>query len=271
VESQDNMNIGLIAGGGQFPIIFSKAARENGMSVYAIAHHNETDPQLEKYVDHIIWLYIGQLNKIIKFFKSHNVTSSVMMGSIKKARLFKDLRPDFRTLSLIKKIKSTHDDNILRTAAGVFEDEGIHIEAATFILPDILANAGYWTKKKPSKEQLKDIELGWDLSKQIGKLDIGQCIVIQKGSVLAVEAIDGTDATIKRGGKLGGGEAVLVKTCKPNQDLRFDIPAIGLDTVMNMKKHGVKVLVIEAGKAVVFDKQEMIHYADQNKLIILSK
>ncbi len=113
--------------------------------------------------------------------------------------------------------------------------------------------------------------MGWKISKEIGKLDIGQCVVLQKGSILAVEAIDGTDSTIKRGGNLGGGNAVIVKTCKPDQDLRFDIPAIGLDTVIKMKKHGVKILVIESGKAVVFDKNEMIQYANKNGIVIVSR
>lgn len=264
------MKIGIIAGGGQFPIIFSKAAKGKGFSVYAAALKNETDPELSDYVEEIRWLHVGQFKRVLKFFKSHHVTESVMMGSIKKTNIFLDVKPDIKALSVIAGIKTTHDDGLLRAFAAAFEKEGIKIRAATFLLPDILATEGCWTKRKPTKAEKADIELGWKIAKEIGRLDVGQCVLVENGSILAVEAVDGTDATIKRGGELGHGKTIIVKVCKPNQDLRFDIPAIGIQTIQTMHKSGVITLVIEAGKAVVFDKEEMIRHANKYGISIIA-
>ncbi len=263
-------NIGLIAGNGQFPIIFSKAAREKGFTVFAAAHLKETDPDLEKYVDGIVWIYLGQIKKIIKFFKDNHISEAVMIGGITKTRIFKDIRPDMKAISLIAGMKDTHDDGLLRGFAGALEKEGIDVKPSTFLLPEILAEEGCWTKRKPTKTEQSDIDIGWRLAKEIGRLDIGQCIVIEGGSVLAVEAIDGTDATIKRGGSLGSGSAVVIKVCKPNQDLRFDIPAIGTETIINMHKAGASTLVVEAGRAVVFNRDEMISTAEEHNISIVA-
>jgi DUF1009 family protein len=158
----------------------------------------------------------------------------------------------------------------LRGFVKVLEKEGIQIKPSTFLIPELLAETGCWTKRKPSRSDKNDIELGWKLAKEIGRLDIGQCIVVGGGSVLAVEAIDGTDATIKRGGRLGKGAAVVVKVCKPHQDTRFDIPAVGAQTIRTMHEAGARVLGIEAGKAVVFDKKEMIDLADEVGITIVA-
>ncbi|MFO7559643.1 MAG: UDP-2,3-diacylglucosamine diphosphatase LpxI [Desulfobacterales bacterium] len=264
------MKIGLIAGGGQFPIIFAKAARAKGFSIYAVAHQNETDSLLEEYVDEVRWIYLGQIKKLIKFFKSNQVTEAVMMGTIAKARLFKELRPDTKAISLIAGMRHTLDDGILRSLAGMLEKEGIVVRSSTFLLPNLLAEKGCWTKRKPSRTEKRDITLGWEIAKEVGRLDIGQCVVVGGGSILAVEAIDGTDATIMRGGKLGSGNATVVKVCKPDQDLRFDIPAIGLETIKTMHAADVKMLAIEAGKAVVFEKEKMIALADKWKMSIIA-
>ena len=264
------MRIGLIAGNGQFPIIFSKAAKLKGFTVYAIAHNNETDPNLKDYVEKIKWIHIGQIKRIIKFFKENNVSQAVLIGAITKTKMFSDVRPDTKAISLIAGMRHTHDDGLLRGFVRVLEKEGIKVRASTFLLPDLLAQPGCWTKRKPSRPEQKDIELGWRLAKEIGRLDIGQCIVISGGSVLAVEAIDGTDATIMRGGQLGGGAAVVVKVCKPSQDIRFDIPAVGAQTIWTMQDVGAVVLVVEAGKAVVFDREEMINLANEFGIAIVA-
>ncbi|MBW1693405.1 MAG: UDP-2,3-diacylglucosamine diphosphatase LpxI, partial [Deltaproteobacteria bacterium] len=160
------MRIGLIAGSGQFPIIFSKEARSKGFAVYAVAHNNETDPTLRDYVDAIEWIYLGQINRIIKFFKKSKIDQAVMIGGITKTKM------------IIARMKHTHDDGILRSFVKVLEKEGIHIQDSTFLLPNILAQEGCWTKRKPSRTEKADIELGWKLAKEIGRLDIGQCVVV---------------------------------------------------------------------------------------------
>jgi len=264
------MKIGLIAGSGQFPILFSKKAKTKGFDIYAVAFLNETDPDLKNYVDVIEWLHLGQLKRLIKFFHKHAVDQAVMMGAIRKTRIFQDVKPDLKAISLAFDLKHTLDDGLLSTFAGVMEQEGIQIKASTFLLPELLAAEGCWTKRKPTRSEMADIELGWKLAKEIGRLDIGQCLVVGGGSVLAVEAIDGTDATIRRGGKLGNGSAVVVKVCKPNQDVRFDIPAVGSQTIETMHQSQARALAIEAGKAVTFDRQEMIALADQYHISIVA-
>ncbi|MDL1967153.1 MAG: UDP-2,3-diacylglucosamine diphosphatase LpxI [Deltaproteobacteria bacterium] len=267
------MRIGLIAGSGQFPIIFSKKAKSKGFSVYTAAFLNEADKSLKDHVDGIEWMHLGQLKRLINFFKKHDISEAVMMGAIRKTSIFsdfKDLKPDMKAISLFAGMIHTHDDGILSAFARTLEKEGIKIRASTFLLPDILAQEGCWTKRKPTRSEKVDIDLGWKYAKEIGRLDIGQCVVVGGGSVLAVEAIDGTDATIKRGGKLGNGTAVVVKVCKPNQDVRFDMPAIGAQTISTMHEAGAKALAIEAGKAVVFDREKMIALADRFGLAIVA-
>jgi len=218
------MKIGLIAGSGQFPILFSEAARKKGYVVYAVAYIKEADPKLEEYVEAIRWVYVGQVKKLLQFFKRNGIHETVFLGGITKTRLFSNLRSDTKAIAFLAGLKHTHDDGILRGFADLLEKDGIKVQPSIFLLPEILAEEGCWTKRKPSKSEKADIEMGWGLAKEIGRLDIGQCIVIGGGSVLAVEAIDGTDATIRRGGPLGKDTAVVIKVCKPNQDLRFDIP-----------------------------------------------
>jgi DUF1009 family protein len=264
------MRIGIIAGNGQFPILFSKAAKAKGYRVFAVAHKNETDLSLNDYVDTIEWIHIGQIKRVIKFFKKNDINQAVLVGGITKTKMFSDVRPDTKAISLIAGMRHTHDDGILRGFVKVLEKEGIQIKPSTFLIPELLAEAGCWTKRKPSRSDKNDIELGWKLAKEIGRLDIGQCVVIGGGSVLAVEAIDGTDATIKRGGRLGKGAAVVVKVCKPHQDTRFDIPAVGTQTIRTMHEAGARVLGIEAGRAVVFDKKEMIDLADEVGITIVA-
>jgi len=263
--------IGLIAGSGQFPFLFARAARDHGYAVYAVAHLNETGEDLAGYVDSIKWVRLGQLNKMIKFLSGHGIRQAVMVGAIKKTRMFRDVRPDLKAIGVMVGMKDTHDDRVLRAFAAALEKEGICIRESTFLLPELLAPEGCWTNRKPTRSEKEDIVLGWKLAKAIGSLDIGQCVVVAGGSVLAVEAIDGTDATLKRGGALAGGEAVAVKVCKPEQDFRFDVPAIGVQTIDVMAAAGVKVLVVEAGKAVVFDRNAMIAAADEQDITIVAR
>ncbi len=262
--------IGLIAGSGQFPLIFIETAKKHGYAVYVAAHLKETDPVVEKNAEAVEWVHLGQIKRLIRFFKDHQVMEAVMLGAIKKTRMFRDVRPDTKALALIAGMRHTHDDGILRAFAGALEKEGIAIRPSTMLLPEILARPGCWTRRKPTDEEMADAKLGWGIAMEIGRLDIGQCIVVGGGSVLAVEAIDGTDATIQRGGRLGQGKAVVVKVCKPNQDVRFDIPAIGVKTIETMHQADATMLVVEAGRAVVFDREEMINLADRYGIAIMA-
>ena len=207
---------------------------------------------------------------LIKYFKKYRIDQAVMLGGIKKTNVFKDLKPDIKAISLIAGLRNTHDDGILRAFAGLLEKNGIAVKSSTFLLPDLIASEGCWTKRKPSRGEMAEIRLGWKVAKEIGRLDIGQCVVAGGGSILAVEAVDGTDATIKRGGGLGLGNAVVVKVSKPTQDERFDVPAIGVDTIRTMSAAGAYVLAIEAAKAIVFDREEMIKLADQQGISIVA-
>lgn len=264
------MKIGLIAGGGQFPALFAKKALAKGYRVFAAGFKSETDPDLDTQVEALNWLYLGQISKLINYFKQHQIKEVVMLGSIKKTNIFKDIRPDFKALSFIAKTARTHDNSVLTAFADLLLKEGIKILPSTFLLPELLSPRGCWTKRKPDTAEKQDIFQGWKLAKEIGKLDIGQCIVISNGTVLAVEAIEGTDAAIKRGGLLSHQNgAVVVKLCKPSQDTRFDLPSSGCGTIETMHESGAAVLVLEAEKSLSFDRDEMIILANRYGISIL--
>jgi DUF1009 family protein len=264
------MRIGIIAGSGQFPIIFAKAAKKLGYAVFCVAFRGETDPALTDVADGLEWMYVGQIKKLLTFFKSNGVDQVVMMGAIRKTRMFTNLRPDTKALGLLAGMRHTHDDGLLRAFAALLEKEGLRVEPSTLLVPDILAPPGCWTRRKPNRLEKSAIQTGWLLAKKIGALDIGQCLVLEGGTVLAVEAVDGTDATILRGGALGNGNSIVIKVCKPNQDTRFDIPAVGTQTIDTMHAAGATLLVIEAGKAVVFDRDRMIQLANKYKIGIVA-
>ena len=265
------MKIGLIAGGGQFPLLFTQRAIQKGYDVVAVGFNSETDKELTDQVTHFKWLYLGQVSKLCNYFKGHGISQAVMLGTISKTNIFKDIRPDLKALAFIAKTSRTHDDTLLTSFANLLLKEGIHIKPSTFLLPELLSTKGCWTKRKPDKAERKDIFQGWKLAKGIGKLDIGQCIVISNGTILAVEAIDGTDATIKRGAGLSAGAgAVVVKLSKPGQDLRFDLPSSGCATIQTMVESGATVLVLEANLSIAFDKEEMIRLADHHGISIIA-
>ena len=269
---QAEKRIGLIAGSGPFPILFAKKAAARGYEVHAAAYHNETDPALAGHVAGVKYMHLGQVGRLIRFFHQHGVKAAVMVGAIRKPASIAEIRPDFKALALLAAMrKDTHDDRLLRAFARLLEDEGIAVRSSTFLLPELLAPAGCWTRRRPSGKERRDMDLGWQMAKAVGKLDIGQCVVVANGSVLAVEAIDGTDATIQRGGKLGRGNAVVAKVCKPIQDFRFDVPAVGARTIEIMHESGARVLVVEAGRSVVFDREEMVRLADQYGICIQAR
>jgi DUF1009 family protein len=262
--------IGIIAGGGQFPLMVADSIKKQGHRVVAVAHQDQTDPELAKKVDQIVWIRLGQLGQLIKALKKHGVQKALMAGTIAKRLMFK-IKPDLKGLALVSKLAVFHDDGVLRSLARELEKEGISIISATAYIPELVSPPGCLTKRKPTRKEKEDIEFGWRIAKELGKLDIGQCVVVRRRTVLALEAMEGTDETIMRGGKLAREKAVVVKVSKPNQDLRFDIPSVGLTTIETMAKVKASVLALEAGKTLMFDKSKMIEFANKSGIAILSE
>lgn len=258
-----NNKIGIIAGGGQFPYLFAQSARRHGKKVVIIAHEKESAPELSEVADALYWVKLGQLGKILKYFEREQVTEAVFLGTITKTRIFRDVMPDMKGLLLWNKIDVRQDDAILRAIAGELEKEGIRVLESTLYLQELLFPKGILGRNKPTPEQREDIQFGWQVARTIGQLDIGQSVVVRNRTVLAVEAIEGTDAAILRGGKLGKEKAVVVKVKKPNQDFRFDLPAIGMTTIDSMREVRAAVLAVEAGHALLFDGDAVVRHADR--------
>jgi len=262
--------IGLIAGNGKFPVAFARAAKEKGVQVIAVAHEGETLPELAECVDKIFWIKVGQLGKLIKIFHEQGVKDVLMAGGIKKTRLFGGGMPDLRTMALLARMIHNKDDTLLRAVAQELESEGITVRESTLYLDSIVASEGILSERKPSKKERKDIAFGWQMAKEIGRLDIGQTVVVKDQAVLAVEAIEGTDEAIRRGGLLCGDGAVVVKVCKPQQDLRFDLPAIGEQTIASMESVKASCLAVEAGKTIILDREAMVREADRAGISIVA-
>jgi DUF1009 family protein len=261
--------IGLIAGNGRFPIIFAENARQLGYTVSAVAHIGETEPELEKHVERIHWIKIGQLNKLIKAFKEDGVRQAVMLGGIRKTHVFTTVRPDLRTLAIASRLRAFKDDAILREFAAELESEGIRIRESTFGLDGILVEDGVLSRRRPGRKEWDDIWYGWEVAHEIGRLDIGQCVVVKDRVIVAVEAVEGTDQAIRRGGELAGEGAVVVKRCKPQQDLRFDLPAVGPRTIQAMASVRATALAVEAGRSVLLDRKEMLSLAERAGIAIV--
>ena len=263
---------GLIAGTGRFPLLFAQSAKNHGVDIIAVAHKGQTLPELESVVKKIYWIKVGQLGKLIKILKTEEIKDAAMVGGIKKTVMFSDVVPDFQAISLVAKLRTLNDDVLLRAVAEAIEREGITIHSSTIFLDELLSPPGCLTKKVPDKKEMRDIEFGWEIAKEIGKLDIGQTIVVKDQVVLAVEAIEGTDEAIRRAGTLGKKNGlVVIKVSKPQQDLRFDVPAIGPGTITTMQEAGAKVLAIESEKTLLIDKEELIRAANKAGIIIVAR
>ena len=267
---EEKESIGIISGGGKFPFLVASAAKKHGLRVVVIAHRGETDPELKEIVDNITWVNLGQLGKLISAFKKEGVGKALMAGTISKDRMFGKVKPDLKGITFISRLAIFHDDGLLRAFADQLAKNGIEIVSSTQYLPELLAPPGCLTRKKPNRKEEEDLQFGWKMAKELGRLDIGQCVVVRNRTVLAVEAIEGTDEAILRGGSIAKEKAVVVKVSKPDQDLRFDVPSVGLDTVNVLSQVRASVLAIEAGKTLIFDKEEMIEQADKAGISIVS-
>jgi DUF1009 family protein len=260
--------LGLIAGNGKFPLFFAAEAKRAGYQVVAVAHRGETPPEIADLVTSVTWIQVGQLGKIIRTFKDAGVTQAAMAGGIRKAKLFGNFRPDLRGIRFLAGIKSREDDALLRGVADELASDGITVVASTLCLADIVPKEGVLTAHRPSASQWEDIRHGFRLAKEIGRLGIGQTVVVKAGVIVAVEAVEGTDAAIARGGGLARLGCVVVKVSKPGQDLRFDVPAVGVDTIKNLHAVGGAVLAVEAERTILLDRDEMLREASRCGVIV---
>jgi DUF1009 family protein len=261
--------IGLIAGNGQLPFLFAREAKGRGLEVIAVAHRGETDPALEAEVTAFTWVRLGQVDRILSVFQKAGVTRAAMAGGIGRVRALTEARPDLGAVRIISRLRSFRDDTLLRAIAGYFEEKGVTIVAPTDYLTEVLCPAGHLAGPKLHPAQEKDVALGVEVASLLGQADVGQTVVVHNGHVLALEAVEGTDETIRRGGKLGGKGAVVVKRCKPGQDLRFDLPAAGPRTLEVMREVGAKVLALEAGRTVLLDTPQLFQDAEAEGITVV--
>lgn len=261
--------IGLIAGNGRFPLIFAETVRASGIAVIAVAHEGETLPELASLVDHVTWIKVGELGRMIDTFRKHEVRRAVMAGGIHKTALLEHFAPDERGIRFLSRLTTFSDDVLLRGIAEELESDGVAIVDSLPFLGTIVTPDGVLTARAPDEQQWRDIRLGFEVAKGVGHYDVGQSVIVKSGVVLAVEAIEGTDAAMRRGGELGRGGAVLVKVSKPGQDLRFDMPAVGPATVAVAREAGIAVLALEVGKTLMLDKVDFLTQAARTDLIVV--
>ncbi len=263
--------LGLIAGNGDFPLIFARAARRNGVGrIVAVAFDGETKPDITGVADHVEWIKIGQLDRLIKTFTGHGVTRAIMAGGITPTNLFKNLRLDLRMIALAARLKERNAHTIFGGIAAEMKKDGVELLDPRPFLGDAVPAAGVLTKRKPTGDEQADIAFGLRIAKAVSALDIGQTVVVKHGTVLAVEGLEGTDECIRRGGALAGenGGAVVVKVSKPDHDFRFDIPCIGPRTTESCAAGRIAVLAVEAGRCAVLDREAVVAAAARQNLAI---
>lgn len=262
--------IGLVAGNGSFPVLFARTARARGVEVVAVAHVNETDPAIAEHVDALTWVRPGRIQTLIDGLTAHGVQRAVMVGGITKPKLFQAFDPDERAMAAIARAGSLRDDLLLRALAEELAQDGITVVESTTYLDDVVPRRGRVAGPEPSEAAWADVRFGFRVAKEIGRFDIGQSVVVRGGAVIAVEGVEGTDATIRRAGQLAGENLVVVKACKPTQDVRFDLPAIGPTTIETMTDAGAGVLAIEAGRTVMMEKERLLALAVERAVAIVA-
>jgi len=268
--SQDKPVLGLIAGNGKFPFLFAHQARRQNYQVIAIAIKGDTSFLLKSVVDKMIWLGPGELAKMFSFLKEQGVKKVIMAGQVNPNNLFNDrLVIDDEFKKLFQALKDRKADTIFSAVADQLKENGMELLSSTFLLSDYMAPQGTLTKRGPSAEELDDIEFGRTIAKLMGGIDVGQTVVIKQKAIVAIEAMEGTDQTILRGGAIARQGAVVVKMSKPKQDVRFDIPVVGPRTIKNMIKVKSSCLAIEAGKTLVIDQDACITLANKHKICIV--
>lgn len=264
--------LGLIAGIGHLPVDVALAAKSQGYKVVAVAVVPEPDPELTRVVDVFYNIHVGKVGKIIRTLKKNGVTGVTMIGKVTKEVLYKAgaVLPDLTTLKILASLPDRKDDTIMKAIVAELEHNGLPVMDQTRLIVPLLPAAGVLTKRQPTEAELADMEFGFRMAKEIGRLDIGQTVVVKNRALMAVEAIEGTDACIRRGGQLGKGGVVVAKTAKPAQDQRFDVPSVGQTTLQSMVEAGATGLAIEAGRTLLVDRERTLAMADAHGLTIIA-
>jgi DUF1009 family protein len=262
--------LGIIAGNGRYPVVLAEAARAAGVKRLVVAGFSgETAPEMEKLADDYERLRVGQLGGLCNFFRERRVSQAIMAGQISPGNLF-DLRPDLKALLLLAKLKERNAESIFGAIADELKKAGVELLPATTFLEESLPEPGHIAGPKLSPSELADVAFGFRVAKEISRMDIGQSVVVKKGTVVAVEAFEGTDAAMERGGRLGKGDVVLVKVSKPNQDFRFDVPVIGLRTLERAREAGVRVVACEARRTLLLDREAVVAEATRSKISLFA-
>lgn len=316
------MRYGLIAGNGKFPLLVLEGARRAGAALSVVAIHEETDQEIERIADRVQWVGIGQLGKMIRFLKSEGVEKAIMAGQVKHIQIFSRAVPDARMLKMLLKLPRRNTNSLIGAVAEELSSEGIELIDSTYFLQDYLPQVGTLTEREPDAREREDIEYGLEIVREVARLDLGQTVVVRGKACVAIEAMEGTDATIRRAGgltqggsdeplatqptaqaledagkpgkaragqagkgglvrglsnlmrgrrvNLAGGRLTVVKLAKPAQDMRFDVPVIGVPTIEAMIESGATCLCISAGKTLMFDREDLISLANHNKIAIVA-
>ena len=263
--------LGIIAGNGVYPQLLADAARKAGVKrIVAAAFTNETDPVLERNVDVLEWMRVGQLGRLLKFFRSEDIRHAIMAGQIAPKNLF-DLRPDLKAVMLLGKLKQRNAESIFAAIADELAKIEVDLLPATTFLEDSIAKLGLIAGPKISRREEYDIELGWNVAKEVARLDIGQTVIVKNGTIVAVEALEGTNEAIRRAGALAHEGTVMVKVGKPNQDVRFDVPIIGVETIRVAADAGLRVIAVEAGKTLFLQPDAVANLAGVASISIVGR
>jgi len=264
--------LGLIAGMGGLPLALASEARKMGHYIVAIALQPPADESLKPLVDEFHKISVGRFGGLLSLLKKQSITNVVMAGKIPKTLLYENkarIIPDLKAVKLLFSLKNHSDDTIMSAVVRELESKGITVHNTTDFTKDLLVTEGVMTRSQPSRKALQDIDFGWGIAKNIGGLDIGQTVVVKNLAVMAVEAIEGTDMAISRGGKLAEKDGVVIKVSKPQQDMRFDVPVVGIETLRTMKKVSAQVLALEADKCIIVDRELFIKEADKSGIVVV--
>jgi len=264
------MKFGLIAGNGKFPFLVVEGAKKQGVSLAVVAIKEETDKRIEEIAEKIVWVGIGQLGKMISFFKKEAVEKAIMAGQVKHIQIFSGALPDLRMVKMLWNLPQRNTDALIGGIADEMLKENIELIDSTYFIQDQLAREGVLTRRKPDETERGNIEYGLRVANEIARLDLGQTIVVRAKACVAIEAMEGTDAVISRAGELAKGKLTVIKVAKPNQDMRFDVPVVGVPTIQTMIESGANCLCLTAGKTLIFDKEEMLELANQNNISIVA-